>query len=89
MTDITLTKAQGWTLSGSFDGERWSLHVENDFGQGSSLVAACNEQEVYCPRMSSTVTVRPQTMNLFDRWYYQYDAFVDEAVRITGQAEIE
>jgi len=78
MTDIPITSAQGWTLSGACDGENWTLHVSNDFGQGASLDAAYDREEVYCPRAAREIPIKHPTFKLFERWFEQYDAFVDE-----------
>jgi hypothetical protein len=78
MTDTPITSAQGWTLSGACDGENWTLHVSNDFGQGASLDAACDRGDVYCPRAATEIPLKDPTLKLFGRWFDQYDAFVDE-----------
>lgn len=84
MKDVTLTSAMGWTLSGAYDGENWTLHVSNAFDQGSSLDAAYDREEVYCERAKTEVPIKPATFKLFERWFSQYDAFIDELEKTTG-----
>jgi hypothetical protein len=80
MKDKVLTSALGWNLLACFDGERVTLHVENASGQSSSLDCAVNEGEVYDHKKGHEVALKGPTMKLFERWFDQYDAFVDEAM---------
>ena len=75
MTDKKLATAQGWTLYASHDGERWSLHVENDWQERASLACAVNEGEV-TGAQGRPVHLKAPTMALFDRWMDQADAFL-------------
>lgn len=72
---MKLANSMGWTLEACHDGERWSLHVSNDFGHSASLDCACDAGEVYDKR-GDMVPVKAPTAKLFDRWMDQYDSFV-------------
>lgn len=83
--DVKLTTAMGWDLVASYDGENWTLHVENDWKQGASLTCAVNECEVYDARKGHEVPLKQATLSLFNQWHDQYDAFTRDAERIATQ----
>lgn len=78
MADKKLATGQGWTLYASHDGERCSLHVANDWGEGASLACAVNEGEV-TGSAGRPVHLKAPTMALFDRWMDDADAFLAAA----------
>ena len=73
---MKLANSMGWTLEACHDGERWSLHVSNDWGHSASLACASDTGEVSDPKKGCEVAIKAPTAKLFDRWMDQYDAFV-------------
>lgn len=76
MTEQTLPsrKARGMTLSGVYDGERWSLHVQR-LGLSASLDLA-SDLGVLTDKDGQERELSDKDMEVINEWAENYDAYV-------------